>query len=131
MQSRKYIINAAVLSLFLFANLAHAGQWSSWQTTNCYEGIDYRVKYEKEVLDGKKHEWLLEIRNRYRDEMSLSWEITEAGRSDVNLNRRSTLGAGESLDRSRFLTTGPRGRVSVWIDRVRFISDSDYYGCDR
>lgn len=127
---RSVTIASAVL-LVLFANLAHAGQWSSWQTTNCYDGIDYRVKYNRKTTIAGKHEWGLQIRNRYREKMRLSWELTETGTSNVDTSNRSSLGAGESLERSYFLTTGPGGRVLVWIDGVKFVDDSDYYGCDR
>lgn len=130
MRSCKAIKIASLLSLFLFANISHAGQWSSWQTTNCYDGIDYRVKYNRKTTIEGKHEWGLQIRNRYREEMRLSWELTESGISNVDTSNRSNLEAGDSLDRSYFLTTGPGGRVLVWIDGVKFIGDNDYYGCD-
>src|SRR5690606_5329495 len=50
-------------------------KWMDWTPTNCYEKIEYRVRYMK--TNGSRHEWQLQFRNNFNRLIVFNYGIEE------------------------------------------------------
>jgi len=109
-----------------------ADNWGPWNTTSCYKGIQWRVRYNRKTTIKGKHEWGLEIRNRYTSKLYLSWELLEQGKKLAKFRWRTNIKPGQKMYRHYMLTTPRGGTVTFWVGNVR-IGSKDvgaYRKCD-
>jgi hypothetical protein len=65
---------------------------TSWQSSDCWEGIEYRFHYSP---DGGTYQVNIELRNRYKVPIKLNYDIIGDGYENRN-NGVWKLGSGES-----------------------------------
>ena len=99
------------------------GEWGPWKTTSCYKGLDFRVRRTQEdSFNGPKYEWEAQFRNRYEDQISFNFKITEPGDESETGDRQSISANGSSNGEDWALTTNAY-RCEVLVDKVRFGDD--------
>ena len=81
MNVARFIVNVAIVSLCFTAiglSQAHWSQWSDWQTTSNYEGIDFRTRTKQESWQ-KNGEYILEmeVRNRYHKKITVTADLKD------------------------------------------------------
>lgn len=105
--------------------------WSSWKTSSCFKGLDYRTKKTDYYESSGKHRWRVQFKSRYKEKIHFSYDIysSSSDQSNGSFGRTSINPGGTDSD-SRNLKNGDSIYVSV--SRVRFGKDygSDYAECD-
>ncbi len=119
-----------LLAMFLLCTNYSQAQWSSWgdwKTTNCFRGIDFRVRTQK--TSSGKYEVEVEYRNRYYEAVHFRFDVkggnySSDGRVSIKPNSTYKSYAGISFTSDY---------VYVYIDKLRFGRDdlSPYANCDK
>lgn len=115
-QTQDYIATPVSIS-----SASSEGEWSEWQSSECYHSLEYRVRYKRpSTLSKNAFEWQLEIKNNYNSTVHFNWQLTEANKINVKTSQRSRLENGDFTGRSYYLNAKPGTDVLVWINKVRF-----------
>jgi hypothetical protein len=110
--------------------------WGSWKTTDCFRGLDFRVKRKKSSYSSKT-EWLVQFRNRYNNKIYFNFEIVPySQRSAIIRSQRTTnrtdLNANTTERRTHYRYLEESNTVYVHVNKVRFNKDGSqsYSNCD-
>jgi hypothetical protein len=112
---------------FSYVNAQSWTDWSDWQTTSCFTGVDFRVKSKKTSTG--KYEMYVDFRNRYNEDVHFNFDIK--GGSYSNANNRITVRANSTKD-SWTGASYTSDYFYVNIGKLRFGRDGlqDYASCD-
>jgi hypothetical protein len=91
------------------------------------------VRHDGRTDEGK-HRWSMELRNRYREPVHVSWALAdyEVAYRDIEVIR-DKIGIGGSVSHGFDIESSPAGQFRVRIHRVRLgeRDEGDYRGCDK
>lgn len=114
-----------------------AGEWGSWTTTDCFKGLDFRVKRSSQNSYSKKYEWLVQFRNRYYEKVTFNYKMvpyaekSEIRRTGKTLNRVD-VAANSTMSGSKWAYLDESSKVYVYVNKLRFGKDyGDYAECDK
>ena len=116
-----------VFSICIFLSLQSYGQTSfgAWQSSRCYQGLDYCVRRNEYNEYSKKYNWTVKFRNRYNTAISFSYALKESNVQNAKTTDRSTLMPnGEA---STWFLVGDANQVNVFVDSFRFGEDAGPY----
>ena len=126
----------SVLKLELTEENVDQNGWGTWKTTDCFRGLDFRVKRKKSSYSTKT-EWLVQFRNRYNNKIYFNFEIVPySQRSAIRRSQRTTnrtdLNANTTERNSHYRYLEESNLVYVHVNRVRFNKDGSqpYSNCD-
>lgn len=112
--------------------------WGSWNTTDCFRGLDFRVKNDGYNKYAKKYRWSIEFRNRYKEKIHFSYkavapsekyEIRKSGRTTDRLHVNGNYGK-----RGSYYLVKSGSSIYVYVNRVRIGAKDygyDYSDCDK
>ena len=112
--------------------------WGSWNSTDCLRGLDFRVRNDGYNKYAKKNRWSIEFRNRYRENIHLSYkavspreknEIRRTGKTTDRIHVNGNSGTYKS-----YYLVNSSSSVYVFVNRVRIGAKDygyDYYNCDK
>ena len=115
---------------FLSTNLCLSQDgWSEWNTSSCYQGIDYRVKKGDYNEFTKGYKWIMQVKNRYKEAASISFNLSSANKQG-SFTRQNAISGGTT--QSWFLIKGIENasELIVGIKAVKFKNSNDFYDCD-
>lgn len=139
------IISFSVLTAFTF-NASHnnsfeikleesinQGDWGPWNQTDCYKGLDFRVKNRGKNYDGTKYKWSVQFRNRYYNKIYFSYEVYDNRPSNPRTTNRTDLDHNETSSGYQDFYMQNGSSIYVYVSKVRFKKDGlqDYYNCDK
>ncbi|SDR91015.1 hypothetical protein SAMN05216503_1360 [Polaribacter sp. KT25b] len=111
--------------------------WSTWKTTDCFRGLDLRVKKKPKSNYSEKHEWLVQFRNRYNNKIYFSYEIVPySEKQNIRNSQRTTNRVdlkGNTTEKStHYKYLREANTVYVHVNKVRFSNDygKGYSDCD-
>ncbi len=134
--------NLIIVSVILFSVLIFGfkplsnsnGNWSEWSESACYKGIDYRMREvtsEYSSIKGK-NAYDLEIRNRYKKTVNVSFGIRENYNSSKGGQIRQEIKPGNDSEPVVPFYVVEGSQIVVLIGRLRFDDESgSYYKCDK
>lgn len=107
--------------------------WGPWNQTDCYKGLDFRVKNRGKNYDGTKYKWSVQFRNRYYDKIYFSYEVYNNRPSNPRTTNRTDLDHNKISSGYRDFYMQNGSSIFVYVDKVRFKKDGlqDYYNCDK
>jgi len=132
----KTIIISIIFSLFSITVYSQDG-WSSWTQTDCYKGLDFRVKKTEYNEHAKKYRWSVQFRNRYQENIHFSCTaVKPSERSKIRSSNKTTdrmhaKGNGGTTG-TYFLVDAPSD-IYVHVNKVKIGKDTwegGYYDCD-
>lgn len=102
-------------------------KWMQWQSTNCYENIEYRARYVK--TNGSRHEWEIQFRNNYDRLIVFNYGIEEDSQALAITTHRKTLRTNEVSKPISVYTQ--KENFLLFTDRLSFSIDGrDWIPCD-
>jgi hypothetical protein len=111
--------------------------WGNWKTTDCFRGLDFRVK-KKTSNYSKRTEWLVQFKNRYNNKINFSYEIVPySKRSEIRNSERTTnridINANTTERSSHYQYLYESNMVYIHVNKVRFGRDGSqaYSNCDQ
>jgi len=107
-----------LLGWLLAMQPVEAGSWGRWMRSDCYHSLEYRVRYVRPA-GGERHEWLVEIRNGYREPATFRWVLADTQQPKPRLNNAMSLRAGGRLRRNSMMAAGPRAQVRLFTANLR------------
>ncbi|WP_299665318.1 hypothetical protein [uncultured Polaribacter sp.] len=112
--------------------------WGSWNTTDCLEGLDFRVRNDGYNKYAKKTRWSIEFRNRYREKIHLSYKAVSPGEKyEIKKSGKTTDRIhvnGNSGTYKTYYLVKSNSSVYVYVNKVRIGAKDygyDYYSCDK
>ena len=113
---------------FSYVNAQSWSDWSKWETTDCFQGVDFRVKSKK--MSNGKYEMYVEFKNRYYKDIHFNFAIK--GGDYHNKNNRISVGAS-STKKTYTGASYTSDYFYIYVDKLRFGSDGsqDYSDCDK
>ncbi|MGH9903421.1 MAG: hypothetical protein ACRD68_16565 [Pyrinomonadaceae bacterium] len=103
---------------------AAAGEYGAWRSTGNWSGLDFRVRCVSYNEYARRSEWQAEFRNRYRQKINFSFELTDQGAHNPRLTHRTSVRSGDTDWTWKLLYTPCGGNtISVWVGQVRFGED--------
>ena len=118
MTTADYLQAFAVVVSLLFATTVDAGSWGRWLRSDCYSSLEYRVRYLR-AAGGDRHEWAVDVHNRYRQQASFYWVLVKGDQATPRLNNQMNLRPGGRLRRNSMTTADPRDGVRFVAGRLR------------
>ena len=120
-----------VLFVFMLSATICLGQdgWSEWKTSNCYQGIDFRVKKGEYVESAKAFKWIMQIKNKYEESISVSFNLSSAEKEGP-FRQQNAISGG--ITESSFLIEGVENTSEVFgeIKGLKFENSNEFYNCD-
>lgn len=102
-------------------------KWMDWTPTNCYEKIEYRVRYMK--TNGSRHEWQLQFRNNFNRLIVFNYGIEEDATALALTTHRKTLKPQEVSEPVQVYTQ--KENFFLFTDKLSFnIDGRDNIPCD-
>ena len=135
--SNEELKNSDVVKLELNFN-NYQTEWGSWNTTDCFRGLDFRVKRGNYNQYAKKYKWYVQFKNRYDEKIYFNFAMVEyRNRNHIknsgNTKHRGNATANGGIKESYFLVDDASS-VYVYVNKVR-LGDKDwgkdYYDCDQ
>jgi hypothetical protein len=110
-----------------------SNNWGPWKQTDCYRGLDFRVKKRGPNYDNTKYIWAVQFRNRYDDKIHFNYEVYDSRPSSPRTTNRTDLSPNETSSGYRDFYMHNGNSIYVYVDRVRLGKDGlqDYYNCDK
>lgn len=111
--------------------------WSSWRTTDCLRGLDFRVRNDGYNKYADKYRWSIDFRNRYQDKIHFSYkavapnkeqEIKNSGKTTDRLHVDANGGT-----RGSYYLVPSSNSIYVYVNRIRIGPKdygTDYINCD-
>lgn len=133
MKKLKFLFGIGLLFLVLTSfKASNNTDWSPWQTSSCYEGLDFSVKRDAYNEYAKKYKWLIKFRNTYDEDISFSFVLKERTVNSANGTHRANVKANSEGSGTWFLLEDANS-VNAFMDKLRFGSDdwgTAYAPCD-
>jgi len=137
------VINSIGISIlfFIITSFNHIpNDWSSWTTSRCFKGIDFRTRRGDFNNVSNKYEWDVQFRNRYNEDVHFSFTLTPSyiGNTEnedltdrIDIKANTTHFNKQYYNYSWFLlneSQSPR----VFIGKMKFGEDKDFHyaNCD-
>ena len=76
-----------------YVNAQSWSDWSSWKTTSCFKGVDFKLNPRRQVVEIIS-KMTVEFRNRYYEDVHLNYDAE--GGSYTTKNNRLSVRAGET-----------------------------------
>jgi hypothetical protein len=105
--------------------------WGEWINDDCFKGIDYRVKKGDYNSYSRQWYWYMQIRNRYHDEINISYTISEPGAINEPDHRTSVSAQDISETKVALLNSSVNCHVRVGYLRFGDSDSGSYYSCDQ
>ena len=83
----KKIIIVTMLVFNLTVVFGQNEKWGSWEQSDCYKGIQFRVKLQDYNNSAKQYHWKTQIRNSYNKKVTFTYDIRDSsidGRESIN-----------------------------------------------
>lgn len=112
--------------------------WGNWKQTDCLLGLDFRVKRAEYNSYAKKYKWIIEFRNRYKQNIHFSCKaVKPSQRAEIRRTGKTTdrkhVGANGGLGKVWFLVNAP-SEIYIHVNKIRISEKdwgTDYYNCDK
>ena len=114
----RMLCSAFLLGMSLMTGVVEAGSWSRWMSSDCYRSIEYRVRYMRPA-GSERHEWIIEIRNQYREAAHFRWVLAASKAPKPRVNNEMNLRAGGHLRRNSITEAGSREQVRLYAANLR------------
>ena len=95
--------------------------YGQWRTSSCYKGIDYAVKRGDYNQYAKKYQWFVKLRNRYKQEISIGYNVVESSVNSATEKYRTYIGSGAVNEIMVLLADA--NSVKVLVAKLYFTSD--------
>ncbi|TXD48392.1 hypothetical protein [Polaribacter sp. IC073] len=112
--------------------------WGAWSTTGCLKGLDFRVRNDSYNKYAKKYKWYIQFRNRYRENIHLSFKaVAPSERNEIKRTEKTTDRIhvdGNSGTYKTYYLVNSRSSVYVYVNKIRIGAKDygyDYYNCDK
>jgi len=130
---KQIIFSIFIISIYAFSNPDYTySDWSEWQNSSCYKGLDFRTRrFDTRQADGT-YEWQVQFRDRYYQKISFDHTLSEPNVKKETTDRMTVSTMSESSTNYFYLYSTKT--CTVWINNVRFGNDdwgSSYYKCDQ
>ena len=134
------VSNNESLELFFEIDLSDLDEdqgWGSWNTTDCFRGLDFRVRNDGYNKYADKYRWSIQFRNRYQENIHFSYkavapnqkgEIRASGKTTDRLHVDGNYGT-----RGSYYLVPSQNSIYVYVNKVRIGPKdygSDYADCD-
>lgn len=135
--SKEKLNNSEQVKLELALSVNQSG-WGSWKTTDCFRGLDFRVKRGNYNQYAKKYKWFVQFKNRYDEKIYFNFAMVEYRNRSIIKNSGDTKYRGNAtanggIKESYFLVDDDSS-VYVYVNKVRLGEKDwgkDYYDCDK
>ena len=119
-------------------NIENQSGWSAWSTTSCLRGLDFRIRNDSYNKYAKKYKWYIEFRNRYKENIHLSFKaVALSERNEINRTKKTTDRIhvdGNSGTYKTYYLVSSKSSLYVYVNKVRIGTKDygyDYYNCDK
>ena len=112
-------ITLILLAIFSTTVVAQES-WSDWQSTQCYENIEFRTRYIKKY--GKRHQWEVQFKNNYDRLVVFNYGVSEDAQELALTTNRKTLDGGQTSKPIALYTQVEN--FYILVDMLSFFVDS-------
>src|SRR5690554_6008771 len=112
-------ITLILLAIFSTTVVAQES-WSDWQSTQCYENIEFRTRYIKKY--GKRHQWEVQFKNNYDRLVVFNYGVSEDAQELALTTNRKTLDGGQTSKPIALYTQVEN--FFILVDMLSFYTDS-------
>ena len=111
--------------------------WSSWYTTDCLRGLDFKIRNDGYNKYADKYRWSITFRNRYRENIHFSYKaVSPSQRDEIRSSGKTTDRIhvdGNYGEKGSYYLVPNGNSIYVYVNRIRLGEKdygSDYINCD-